>query len=229
MGKWYQYPRICTIDECGKPMKALGFCHKHYKRYQRHGDPLHKRQRGPCSIEECDRPHQAKGFCNMHYQRFRKHGDPHHQSTKYDHPETCAKDNCDNPYYAKGLCNNHYQVEKRARNTQYKLAHYLRARIPVAMKNGQKAGSAVLDLGCSITMFMLYIENQFEPGMSWDNHGDWHLDHVIPLAAFDLTEREDFLEAAHYLNIQPMWADENFSKGDRTLKFPEIQRAEVEK
>jgi hypothetical protein len=48
--------------------------------------------------------------------------------------------------------------------------------------------------------------------MSWDNYGKWHLDHIIPLSSFDLTNREQFLKAAHYTNYQPLWAHENFMK-----------------
>ena len=77
----------------------------------------------------------------------------------------------------------------------------------------QKAGSAVRDLGCSIPAFRLYIENQFEPGMSWDNYGKWHLDHVMPLSGFDLTDRTQFLEACNWLNYQPLWAADNIRKG----------------
>jgi hypothetical protein len=55
--------------------------------------------------------------------------------------------------------------------------------------------------------------------MTWENYGNgfgkWNLDHIIPLTAFDLTNREQYLSAAHYTNYQPMWALENTSKGDR--------------
>jgi len=50
--------------------------------------------------------------------------------------------------------------------------------------------------------------------MSWDNYGEWHLDHVQPLSSFDLTDRVDFLEACNWLNIQPLWAEDNLKKGD---------------
>jgi hypothetical protein len=93
-----------------------------------------------------------------------------------------------------------------------KLSRYLRRRLTMAMELGSKAGSAVRDLGCSINEFKLYIENQFQPGMSWDNYGKWHLDHVIPLAYYDLSSRQEFLEACNYLNIQPLWAKDNLEK-----------------
>jgi hypothetical protein len=47
--------------------------------------------------------------------------------------------------------------------------------------------------------------------MSWENHGEWHIDHIVPFAtARNLTE---FLKLLHYTNMQPLWASENYSKG----------------
>lgn len=87
----------------------------------------------------------------------------------------------------------------------------------MALKNQQKAGSAVDDLGCTIPELMAHLERRFLPGMTWANwsrHG-WHIDHIKPLASFDLTDREQFLAACHYTNLQPLWAVDNLRKGDR--------------
>lgn len=80
-------------------------------------------------------------------------------------------------------------------------------------------------LGCSIEEFIKHIEDQFEEGMSWENYGRiedvrcWHLDHIIP--AFykenedDEITKEVIIERSHYTNFQPMWEDENISKGNK--------------
>jgi len=63
--------------------------------------------------------------------------------------------------------------------------------------------------------FVAHIERQFVSQMSWDNYGLWHLDHIRPLASFDLSDRDQFLEAAHFSNYQPLWAGDNLRKGSR--------------
>jgi len=72
----------------------------------------------------------------------------------------------------------------------------------------------VQDLGCTIDELKLYLEAQFEPWMTWDNYGyyGWHIDHIKPLANFDLTNRDQFLEACHYTNLQPMFWHDNLTK-----------------
>lgn len=91
----------------------------------------------------------------------------------------------------------------------------LRQRLYHAIKGDYKTGSAVQDLGCSICYFKKYIESKFTTGMSWDNYGMWHIDHIIPLSHFDLTDREQFLRACHYTNLQPLWAGDNLSKSNK--------------
>lgn len=96
-----------------------------------------------------------------------------------------------------------------------RISSNLRVRLRQAVKNNQKGGSAVRDLGCSVIEFKRYLESKFEKGMSWRNYGvnGWHIDHIIPLAAFDLTDFAQVKKACHYTNLQPLWAKDNLSKG----------------
>ncbi len=98
---------------------------------------------------------------------------------------------------------------------QYRLANQLRIRLHHAIAGNFKTGSAVRDLGCSIRELRTRLETQFQEGMSWANHAPkgWHIDHIKPLASFDLANREQFLEACHYTNLQPLWAADNLCKG----------------
>ena len=107
--------------------------------------------------------------------------------------------------------------EKLKNCPEAKLRKNLRNRLIQAIKQGRKKGSAVKDLGCSIEFFKKYIESKFSPGMTWDNWGraGWHLDHIIPLSSFNLSNRKDFLVAVNYKNIQPLWSLDNIKKGNK--------------
>lgn len=110
-----------------------------------------------------------------------------------------------------------YRKNRIANDTNFKVASNIRSRISNACKDNYKTGSSVRDLGCSISEFKIYIEQKFQPGMSWENYGlyVWHLDHIIPLSSFDLSNREQFLKACHYTNYQPLWAKDNLSKNNK--------------
>ncbi len=107
--------------------------------------------------------------------------------------------------------------DKIKNDVSFKLKQYLRNRVYAAIKFSYKSGSAVSDLGCSIEQLKLHLESKFQPGMTWENHGKWHIDHIIPLCKFDLTNREQFLQACHYSNLQPLWAVDNIRKGGKLV------------
>ena len=109
--------------------------------------------------------------------------------------------------------------ERYHSDPQYKLRVNLRTRLGTFLrqKNVRKSISALKLLGADIDFVKKYLENQFEPGMTWDNwslHG-WHIDHIRPLSKFDLTKIEEQKKAFHYTNLQPLWAKDNLKKGDK--------------
>lgn len=110
-----------------------------------------------------------------------------------------------------------YHKDRRKVDLSYKLSCYLRYRLRSSIKQNLKSGSFVRDLGCSIPEFKVYLEKQFKPGMSWDNWSanGWHIDHIIPLSKFNLSDRSEFLKASHYTNMQPLWAVDNLRKGNK--------------
>lgn len=110
-------------------------------------------------------------------------------------------------------------IERMKTDIQYKLKQRLRQRLLVALKGNYKAGSAVDDLGCSIQFLKTYLEMKFAEGMTWSNYGrhGWHIDHIRPLAEFDLTDPEQFKQACHYSNLQPLWSSDNLRKGARSV------------
>jgi len=116
-----------------------------------------------------------------------------------------------------------YCNAKRKLDRQFHLAMNLRGRFYQALKRKYKKGSAVKMLGCTIEEFQIYIEKKFTEGMSWDNYGKWHLDHILPLSRFDLTSIENLTVLLHYTNYQPMWPSDNIRKGDKILISTTIQ------
>lgn len=106
-----------------------------------------------------------------------------------------------------------------------RLSCCLRSRLRNALVRGQKSGSAVIDLGCSLEFFREYIESLFSEGMTWSNWGDkWQIDHRKPLCWFDLSDREQFLEACHWSNLQPLIRSENAAKSRLDLAFRDEMR-----
>lgn len=99
-------------------------------------------------------------------------------------------------------------------NLNARIRRALRADIQRQLKRNKKTGSHINDLGCSVDELKKHIESQFQSGMTWENWGlrGWHIDHIKPLCSFNLSDRNEFLQAVHYTNLQPMWWNENLSK-----------------
>lgn len=112
-----------------------------------------------------------------------------------------------------------YKKKRCANDPSFKLERTIRTRINMALKltNGKKADKSIALLGCTIEEVRNHIAAQFSEGMTWANHGrnGWHIDHIVPCAAFDLTDPEQQRACFHYSNLQPLWATDNIRKGDR--------------
>ena len=76
-----------------------------------------------------------------------------------------------------------------------------------------KKNKTILYIGCSLEELKLHLEKQFKPGMTWENHGEWHIDHIIPLAS--AKTEEDLYKLNHYTNLQPLWAIDNLKKSNK--------------
>lgn len=105
-----------------------------------------------------------------------------------------------------------YELNKLKTDINHRLKNRLRARLHSAIKN--KSTNTIDGLGCSIEQLKIHLESKFQPGMTWDNwsKSGWHIDHIIPLSYFDLTNEEQLAKACHYTNLQPLWAADNLSK-----------------
>jgi hypothetical protein len=79
----------------------------------------------------------------------------------------------------------------------------------------RSTGSHVhLRFGCSADFMRAHIEKQFTKGMTWDNYGEWHIDHIMPCAQFDLSNQMHADICFNWQNLRPLWARENLSKSD---------------
>ena len=109
-----------------------------------------------------------------------------------------------------------YQA-KRKKDPQYRLMANMRSRMSISLKRNTKISSIYKYIGIDIKAFYIYIETLFQEGMSWENYGykTWHLDHILPLSSFDLSNDEELYKVWNYKNLQPLWAKDNLSKGCR--------------
>ena len=102
-------------------------------------------------------------------------------------------------------------------NPSKRVLDSMRSRFYMAIRGTKKLASVVELVGCSIDELRRKLEAQFKPGMTWDNYGQqtWHIDHIIPCAAFDFTDINQLRKCFHHSNLQPLWAIENHRKGAR--------------
>ena len=118
---------------------------------------------------------------------------------------------------------NAWARNRRKIDMSYKIGVGLRARVGQGLRKYRAGRSESVTglvrelLGCTISELLKYLESKFLPGMSRENYGrdGWHIDHIRPLASFDLTDPEQRRIAFHYANLQPLWAGDNFRKGGR--------------
>lgn len=109
------------------------------------------------------------------------------------------------------------QMCRLENDPEYRAVQNLRLRVLQAIKKCGVAKSAFTQelLGCTYEEARQHLAAQFEEGMSWDNHGEWEIDHIKPCASFDLTDPTQQRECFHYSNLQPLWRSENRRKKDR--------------
>lgn len=190
-----------------------------------------------CKLSTCcnffTKPKFIKKFCSkkcMQYHHGSKRKDYHREHARKRYNEDAAWREHRKKYnreYAKscsaevkGKINetrNSYRRERQEADVNYRLRRTLPTRIRQAIKSasGYKCTSSTKLLGCSIDQVRKHLETLFQDGMSWDNHGDWHIDHIKPCVAFDLTDPEQQRECFHYTNLQPLWAEDNLQKAGR--------------
>lgn len=104
--------------------------------------------------------------------------------------------------------------EKYQTSELHRVKNSLRARVRCFSKFKKSKPTAEI-IGCSWEELVKHLENNFKPGMSWENHGryGWHIDHIVPLSSAKSIEELHTLN--HYTNLQPLWWKDNLSKSDK--------------
>lgn len=108
-----------------------------------------------------------------------------------------------------------YMKRRCSNDVGFRLKHNLRKRIWDALKGRSKSNRTVVLIGCSVEFLVKYIERKFQKEMTWNNYGEWHIDHIKPCISFDLIKEEEQRSCFHYSNLQPLWKLDNLRKGSK--------------
>ena len=110
-----------------------------------------------------------------------------------------------------------YKRNRLQEDAAYRAEHNLRRRLHIVVKAQGTAKAYRFNqlVGCTAPELKAHIEKQFQEGMSWDNYGEWEVDHIRPCASFDLSNSEQQKACFNYTNLQPLWREENSKKRAR--------------
>jgi hypothetical protein len=97
---------------------------------------------------------------------------------------------------------------------QKRIKENIARRMRFILRGTQKSQKTCELLGCSPEEFKSHLESTFTEGMTWDNYGEWHIDHIIPCAAFDQTDDTERMACWNRRNLRALWGQENMEKSD---------------
>jgi 5-methylcytosine-specific restriction endonuclease McrA len=115
--------------------------------------------------------------------------------------------------------------KKRSAKPEVRIVSNFRKRLREIMSDARNGGkqSTLKLIGCSSSELAAHLESQFKRGMTWGNYGThWHVDHIIPCAAFDHTKPEQVRQCWHFTNLRPLEAKVNLAKGAK-IQAPQLQ------
>jgi hypothetical protein len=198
----YGYSYICNL--CFKERSKIYYLKNKETILNRHRiyrlNNLEKCRESSRTANKKSRENNPQKYKEINKKWYEKHGKEHMRNWRKNNPE-------------KSILINRKHDEK------YKLNRRFRTLIYQSLK-GNKNGNHWEDLvGYTLKELIQHLENQFREGMTWDNYGKygWHIDHRRPISSFNITSYNDpeFKECWALKNLQPLWAKENLSKGNR--------------
>ena len=211
--KWYFTGKPCKHGHIADRQTANGRCKE-----CSYGDPknVERRQRWAASNPEAVLEHNRNYRLNMTEEQKEKERNRKAESARRNGATRQAwrKKNPE-----KVAIYNLRSRVKRSADPVLAIAHRLRSRVQTSLKahKGIKASKTEALVGCSWAFLRCYLEAQFTEGMTWENMGEWHIDHIVPCASFDLTDPAQQRECFHYTNLQPLWWQDNLSKGAKLV------------
>jgi len=224
-GRKYKY---CS-DKCHKAMNCKKVCDRARKKVRENHAKKPPKYCKTCNsqlITTVRNYHQLE-FCppcrkqNDREKRLKRNEENKEHLTKYFKRRYALKRND-----AEWVNEQNRKVRERRKdpNSQYnsimnKLTHRIRRNLGMSLKYQgiAKVNQTFKILGFDKHTLREHLESQFTDGMSWDNMGEWHIDHIRPVSSFDYdsTDHPDFKKCWALNNLQPLWAEDNLSKGDK--------------
>ena len=169
---------------------ACKSCLKEYKKYNKE------------KIKEYN-----KEYKKANKEKIKEYNKEHYKANKEKRKEQIKEYNKTNKERRNKL-----RRERKKIDPLFKLSSNLRNRNWFAFKSkGYKKNTKTQEmLGVNWEVCKSHIERQFTKGMTWDNQGEWHIDHIIPLASANT--KQELKKLCHYSNLQPLWAVDNIIK-----------------
>jgi hypothetical protein len=151
----------------------------------------------------------ANGMC--HQCSIEIAATPTRRKTKADYHESNKKH-----FSKRGVIR---QRERYAKCAEYKAAVACRNMLKRVLRKAKttKNGGSYDMLGYDRDELVSHLESLFTEGMSWDNYGEWHIDHIIPVSWWFKNEVSDPSIINALSNLQPLWKQDNLDKRDKLI------------
>jgi hypothetical protein len=158
---------------------------------------------------EKNRKRHRENYWNNHEKELKRTAEKHKKNSEKE-----------KEYRKKNRIKINERIKKRyTENEIFRLRTNMKNRLKLFLNSKQitKKNTTFEIVGCNPKELKEHIEKQFKIGMSWENYGyyGWHIDHIIPLSS--AKTEEDVYRLSHYTNLQPLWGEENYKKGNKLI------------
>lgn len=152
-----------------------------------------------------------KKFYYKNQKKAQEYSRKYYNENKEHYNKMSSEWNRKNKDKRKNIDNKHRQspIVKLRVNLRHRVYMFLKSKTTIKNKK------TIEILGCDFDFIKSYLESKFIDGMSWENYGKWHVDHIIPLSSAN--SEEEIYKLCHYTNLQPLWSEENLKKGKKIL------------